>query len=222
MIEWLKDIDTSVFLFLNGIHSEYFDSFMWIATTKWIWIPFYLSLLVIVARIGNWRKVAVVLCYLGLAVALADQLGATVIRPLVERLRPSNLDNPISSLVHIVNDYRGGAYGFPSCHAANSFALAVFLSLVLRNRKLSAVLFVWAAVNSYSRLYLGVHYPGDLLVGALLGTVVALVMASVARWISCKIDVKNPGLSIVRQGDEKAVILTFVVTVAAIATYSFF
>ena len=112
MIEWLKDIDTSVFLFLNGIHSEYFDSFMWIATTKWIWIPFYLSLLVIVARIGNWRKVAVVLCYLGLAVALADQLGATVIRPLVERLRPSNLDNPISSLVHIVNDYRGGAYGF--------------------------------------------------------------------------------------------------------------
>lgn len=113
---------------------------------------------------------------------------ATLIRPEVCRLRPSNPENPLSEMVHIVGGYRGGSYGFPSCHAANSFALASFLTLLFANRKLSLFIFAWAVLNSYSRVYLGVHYPGDLLVGAIIGTAVGLAMAFAAGYVADRVD----------------------------------
>ena len=113
---------------------------------------------------------------------------ATLIRPEVCRLRPSNPENPLSEMVHIVGGYRGGSYGFPSCHAANSFALASFLTLLFANRKLSLFIFAWAVLNSYSRVYLGVHYPGDLLVGAIIGTAAGLAMAFVAGYVADRVD----------------------------------
>ena len=101
-------------------------------------------------------------------ITLSDSVAARVIKESVQRLRPTH--NPaIESLVHIVNDYRGGSYGFVSNHASNTFALAVFLSLLFRNRYFSIGILIWAAVVSYSRIYLGVHYPGDIIGGALLG-----------------------------------------------------
>lgn len=103
-------------------------------------------------------------------------------------LRPSNPENPLSEMVHIVGGYRGGSYGFPSCHAANSFALASFLILLFANRKLSLFIFVWAVLNSYSRVYLGVHYPGDLLVGAIIGTAAGLAMAFAAGYVADRVD----------------------------------
>ncbi len=84
--------------------------------------------------------------------------------------------------------YRGGSYGFPSCHAANSFALASFLILLFANRKLSLFIFAWAVLNSYSRVYLGVHYPGDLLVGAIIGTAAGLAMAFAAGYVADRVD----------------------------------
>lgn len=104
------------------------------------------------------------------------------------RLRPSNPENPLSEMVHIVGGYRGGSYGFPSCHAANSFALASFLTLLFANRKLSLFIFAWAVLNSYSRVYLGVHYPGDLLVGAIIGTAAGLAMAFAAGYVADRVD----------------------------------
>lgn len=112
----------------------------------------------------------------------------TLIRPEVCRLRPSNPENPLSEMVHIVGGYRGGSYGFPSCHAANSFALASFLTLLFANRKLSLFIFAWAVLNSYSRVYLGVHYPGDLLVGAIIGTAAGLAMAFAAGYVADRVD----------------------------------
>lgn len=109
-------------------------------------------------------------------------------RPSVCRLRPSNPENPLSEMVHIVGGYRGGSYGFPSCHAANSFALASFLTLLFANRKLSLFIFAWAVLNSYSRVYLGVHYPGDLLVGAIIGTAAGLAMAFAAGYVADRVD----------------------------------
>lgn len=101
---------------------------------------------------------------------------------------PSNPENPLSEMVHIVGGYRGGSYGFPSCHAANSFALASFLTLLFANRKLSLFIFAWAVLNSYSRVYLGVHYPGDLLVGAIIGTAAGLAMAFAAGYVADRVD----------------------------------
>ena len=112
----------------------------------------------IIGQAGAKRAVAI-----ALTITFADQMGATVIRPLVCRPRPANLENPISEFVQIVNGYRGGRYGFPSCHAANTFGLAFFLFYLFRNRSLNWFIMLWALLTCYSRSYLGVHYPGDLL-----------------------------------------------------------
>ena len=126
-----------------------------------------------------------------LAVTLADQVTASLLRPMFERLRPANLDNPISAMVHIVNDYRGGRYGFPSCHAANTFAVVSLMSLFFYRWRFTLFIIMWALLNCYSRLYLGVHYPGDLiagiLVGSICGGVVFLVASAVMNyWKGCK------------------------------------
>lgn len=184
MIDWLNTIDTQVFLALNGLHAPYFDVFMKLFTGKWIWVPMYAAVLFAVVRNYRWRQTLAVLVCVALAITIADQVCATLIRPEVCRLRPSNPENPLSEMVHIVGGYRGGSYGFPSCHAANSFALASFLTLLFANRKLSLFIFAWAVLNSYSRVYLGVHYPGDLLVGAIIGTAAGLAMAFAAGYVA--------------------------------------
>ena len=188
MIDWLNTIDTQVFLALNGLHAPYFDAFMKLFTGKWIWVPMYAAVLFAVVRNYRWRQTLAVLVCVALAITIADQVCATLIRPEVCRLRPSNPANPLSEMVHIVGGYRGGSYGFPSCHAANSFALASFLILLFANRKLSLFIFAWAVLNSYSRVYLGVHYPGDLLVGAIIGTAAGLAMAFAAGYVADRVD----------------------------------
>jgi undecaprenyl-diphosphatase len=94
----------------------------------------------------------------------------------VARLRPSNLQNPISDVVHVVNGYRGGNYSFPSAHAANSWGLAIFITMLFRNRWLSISMILWALLTCYSRMYLGVHYFGDLLIGMLIGCLGACIV----------------------------------------------
>ena len=119
---------------------------------------------------------------------------------MFERLRPSNLSNPLSELTHIVNGYRGGSYGFPSCHAANSFALAVFAATMLRQRSFTIFILLWAVINCYSRVYLGVHYPGDLLVGAIIGSLIGYLCCRAA------ISVYNRVFSIGKFGGDNPVI----------------
>ena len=95
--------------------------------------------------------------------------------PLVRAPASVKSRQPVAAFVHIVNNYRGGNYGFPSCHAANSFCLAVYLSLCFRGKRAAVLLFTWAALVSYSRVYLGVHYPGDVIGGMFVGSVYAVV-----------------------------------------------
>lgn len=162
MIEFLSDIDTQLLLFFNGIHSPFWDYFMSAFTGKVIWVPMYASILYILLKNFHWK---VALCYvvaIALTITFADQMCNSFLRPLVGRLRPSNPENPIADLVYIVNGRRGGGFGFPSCHAANSFGLAIFLICLFRKRWLSIFIVLWAFTNSYTRLYLGLHYPGDL------------------------------------------------------------
>ena len=180
MIEFLNNIDTSVFLAINGHHSPFFDSFMMLFTGRFIWIPMYAMVLWIFFRGSNWKNALIYLGAIALTIALTDQTCASLIRPAVERLRPSNLANSLSELTYTVNEYRGGRYGFPSCHSANSFALATFMSLFVRKRGFTVFIFAWALLNSYSRLYLGVHYPGDLLVGGIIGSIFAMLCYTVA------------------------------------------
>lgn len=129
MIEFLNNLDTSIFLAVNGAHSPFFDTFMTMFTGRFIWIPMYAMVLWILFKSCRWQTATAYLVALVCAILLTDQTCASVIRPAVERLRPSNLENTLSDYAYIVNGYRGGSYGFPSCHAANSFALAVVGSL---------------------------------------------------------------------------------------------
>lgn len=174
-ILWLSDIDARLLLIVNGAHSPFFDAVMWCISGRWIWLPFYAVLAYLLFRRMSWKRASICLVTIGLIILAADQTCATLIRPEIGRLRPANLNNPLSSFVHVVNGYRGGRYGFPSCHAANTFALTVFMSLVIRHKWFTVMMFSWAFIVSYSRMYLGVHYFGDLFCGATIGSLFAVL-----------------------------------------------
>ena len=169
LIQNLANADQSFFLYLNSFHNTFWDYFMSVFTGKFIWIPMYASILYVLIRNYHWKTVLFCLIAIALTITFADQICASVIRPIVERPRPSSEASPIADLVYIVNGRRGGGYGFPSCHASNSFGLAFFLIFLFRKRWLSFFICCWAIINCYTRIYLGLHYPGDLIVGMLLG-----------------------------------------------------
>ncbi len=197
--QWLVEGDSSILLAVNGMHSSYFDTFMWLCSRKFEWIPFYLSILYVLFRNFNWRVVLYSLVAMGVILLLTDAVSSHFIRPVVARLRPSNLENPISEMIHIVDNHRGGRYGFPSSHASNSWGLVFFVGLLLRRRLVTTLLACWALRVCFSRLYLGVHYPGDLLAGMMLGAVVASLVYYVF-WRMTKVeppsDMKHPYMPI--------------------------
>lgn len=188
-ILWLSDIDARLLLIVNGAHSPFFDSVMWCISGRWIWVPFYAVLAYLLFRRMSWKRASICLVTIGLIILAADQTCATLIRPEIGRLRPANLNNPLSSFVHVVNGYRGGRYGFPSCHAANTFALAVFMSLVIRHKWFTVMMFSWAFVVSYSRVYLGVHYFGDLFCGATIGSLFAVLFYYLQNYLFKRLNI---------------------------------
>lgn len=188
-ILWLSDIDARLLLIVNGAHSPFFDSVMWCISGRWIWVPFYAVLAYLLFRRMSWKRASICLVTIGLIILAADQTCATLIRPEIGRLRPANLNNPLSSFVHVVNGYRGGRYGFPSCHAVNTFALAVFMSLVIRHKWFTVMMFSWAFVVSYSRMYLGVHYFGDLFCGATIGSLFAVLFYYLQNYLFKRLNI---------------------------------
>lgn len=184
LLSMLKAMDTMVFLTVNSHHNAYFDSVMWLVSGKLIWVPMYVSLFFVLLKNYSYKVVFTILLAIGVVILFTDSFTAQVIRPWVCRLRPSNLDNPMSSMVHVVDGYRGGAYGFPSNHASNTWGLAFFITFLFRRYKLTFFFFLWALLVCYSRMYLGVHYFGDLLIGALLALAGASTVFYVFRKVS--------------------------------------
>lgn len=181
-MEFLAGLDTHFFIAMHTLaHNAFADRFVMIFTGRYTWVPLYLALIWLLWRTYGTKKAIIFTLTIILSVTLADQICATFIRPMVERLRPANIHNPLSALVHVVDGYRGGKYGFPSCHAANTFALATYILLLTRNYRISTCIYIWAMLNCYTRLYLGVHYPGDLLVGAAIGGLIALIICVVTQ-----------------------------------------
>lgn len=168
MLETLNQLDQELLLFLNSINSPFFDSFMYLISGKLVWAIFYLAIIIQIYRTYGWKNCLYLVVAIALVITCCDQMASGFLKPTFQRFRPSRSPE-ISHLVHIVNGYTGGKYGFASSHAANVFGLATFCSLLFSNKKLSLFLFSWAVLVSYSRIYLGVHYPGDIIVGTAIG-----------------------------------------------------
>lgn len=167
----LIQFDKELLLYLNSLNIPLFDRFFWIYTSIPIWVPLYLVIAYLFIK-PNYKTGLILVGGLILTFVLTDQISSALFKNLFERWRPTH-EPTLEGLVRILNNYKGGPYGFVSGHAANSFALATFVSYFFKNRWVTATLFSWAAINGYSRIYLGVHYPGDVLCGALVGISIA-------------------------------------------------
>ena len=174
-METLSRYDSDLFLYLNGLHVDWMDKVMVLITNMWVWFPLYLLLIYwTVKQYG--RRCWWVFFVVGLVVLCTDQLASHVCKPLFQRLRPC-YNTDFQYLIYLPKGLAGGRYGFVSSHAANTFGVATFLTPVLKKYRpwMAIVLFLWAFISSYSRIYIGFHYPGDILCGALLGTLIGLV-----------------------------------------------
>lgn len=157
------------------------DDAVLIVTNFWFFIGVVCCIIVYSLWKEKYPKTIFLCVLLIVAVGCSDFLCASIIRPAVQQLRPTNPDNPVSTMLHIVNGYTGGRYGFPSCHAANAFAIAVLTALWFRKKWIAAVLIGWALLECYTRLYLGVHYPSDIVAGMAVGSLIAGIVFRLSK-----------------------------------------
>ena len=167
MLDKILDVDRSLFLFINGAHTGWLDVIMKGFSASYTWIPLYVFLLYLLFHRLQWKRAlfaigAVLLCFL-----LTDRTSVMLFKDVFCRLRPSH-EPTLEGMVHLLEG-RGGLYGFVSSHAANLFGLSILCSFILRKRWLNWMLFILVAIMGYSRIYVGKHYPLDVVCGALLG-----------------------------------------------------
>jgi len=199
MTEYLLQADRALTLWLNGSDSLFLDRVAWVATSTVVWVPLALVLLYVVIRNNDLQGVFLTILSVACCILIADQVASTVFKPLVARYRPAQ-DPHLMYLIDTVNGYRGGLYGFFSSHAANTFAVATFVSLLLRRRTLAAVLCAWALFNCWTRVYLGVHYVGDLLCGMLFGILTGGAVFGAYRCLAVRLHALPCGMQEVRSG----------------------
>lgn len=180
MLESLIELDKELLLFCNGIHFAWLDTFNWIVSQRYFNMFLIVPLLFLLLQGSKWREFLLVVVGLAVVILLCDQFASSVCKPIFHRFRPTH-DESIARFVHVVNDYRGGRYGFISSHSANAFGAAVFLLCVFRNRWFTVSILLWALMVGYSRIYLGVHFPGDILAGAVAGILIGWGMYCVYK-----------------------------------------
>ena len=166
------NLDTELFLDLNGPWGTGWDSFFYAMSGKLIWIPLYLLILFIIYRRWGWKAMLISLAFIGLSVGVVDQV-CNLFKDGIEKLRPTHTP-AIEHMVHTVNGYRGGMYGTFSAHAATTACIATFSALVIRKKIFTILIPLWVILVSYSRIYLGVHFPADIMFGMLTGVLTGI------------------------------------------------
>jgi undecaprenyl-diphosphatase len=181
MLDNLIDIDKKIFFLINGWNSPFWDFIMFWLSDKLIWIPLYVVFLILIIRYYRWQTVIIML-FVAILMTLSDQVSVDLFKDVFHRLRPCH-DPDLEGFVHLVKDRCGGQYGFISSHATNHFAIAVFLVKMLGSKMkfFTPLVLFWAAIICYSRVYLGVHFPGDVIAGALVGSGLGILLAWLCR-----------------------------------------
>ncbi len=185
LFETLIELDQQVLLYLHGLSSPWMDVVMAGVTEKYNWLPLYLLLFIILFKNFGWQGIYTLVAVV-ILITLSDQLTSSFMKPFFHRFRPCH-DPEIGHLVRIVTKC-GGYFGFVSSHASNSFAVATYFWLIFHNKYRWMIwLLVWPVIVSYSRIYLGVHYPLDILGGAIVGIVLGYLVYRMSKWSSTKI-----------------------------------
>lgn len=181
-MESLEALDRSAFLAINGWHAPWADQPMLLVSEMITWFPLYLFFLFLIQRRFGWNGLWWSIPVIGIMVLCSDKGSVLLFKENVQRLRPCH-EPSLDGLVHLVKEGCGGLYGFVSSHASNHFAIALFMVGVTGGTPRWAIpaLLIWAALISYSRVYLGVHYPGDVLVGGLYGAAIGTIFAVLYR-----------------------------------------
>ena len=191
-METLEALDRAAFLAINGWHAVWADGVMLALSARPTWIPLYLFFLFLFQKLFGWKGLLWAVPTITLMIICSDSGSVMLFKETVQRLRPCH-EPLLNGLVHLVPENCGGQYGFVSSHASNHFAIALFMIGALRSvpRWAAPVLFFWAALIAYSRVYLGVHYPGDVLVGALYGGLIGSVFAWIFQRLMVRLNIAS-------------------------------
>lgn len=180
-LDTLDKVDKQLMIVLNHDGGPAADVFWTIMSSNLVWTSLGAVFLFGISGRGIKEKILIIL-YLALTVMLCDQVSSSFFKPFFDRLRPSHC-NEINGLLHYVGSYRGGCHGFVSSHAANAFGIATYIILLFRSKRIVIPIFIWACSVSYSRIYLGVHYLGDVLGGAVLGVTIGIFCNRILKHI---------------------------------------
>jgi len=182
MLETLENIDQNLLLLINSWHNPTFDVIMWVVSDALFGVPFYLLFFGMAVGFFGWKKAVFIILVGGVAVGLADLSSKYLFKEVFLRYRPSH-NLILNSQLHLLHGYKGGMYGFVSSHSANMFAIATSLGMFFRqkNKLIFTSILLWAGLIAYSRMYLGVHYPADIFVGGLLGSLIGITLYKISN-----------------------------------------
>lgn len=178
----LLQFDQHATMALNGSNMLFWDNLMMTVTSTLSWSLLILTIIYVLFHNNAVREAFIILLMMVLMIFVADRLCSGLIKPLVGRWRPTQ-DPHIMYMMDVVDNYRGGKFGFFSGHACNTFCMATFLALLFRHRFLIVVLYFWSVTTTFTRLYLGVHYLGDVLVGLTIGMIIGLLFYTISKKI---------------------------------------
>lgn len=174
MLEEILKYERELFFLINGSDSTLLDHFMWLVSDKLVWIPWIVCLLCLLFYKKNWKEALHIVFAIAVVITICDQVASGLFKPLFHRFRPTHHPD-FAEEVKVLFGYRGGRYGFASSHAANAFGVAAFTALLFKNKFFTFSIFIFAVLNAYSRIYLGVHFISDIAAGLLIGLFAGLL-----------------------------------------------